>query len=404
MTDTDTTGQGRDRALADFQGSDKARAAAAALVDFLLDDIADFEAREGIRWGDHASEAQLRQVWKLSAERGFYSYLLPEELGGQGLSLADMLAVREAAILSGVSLAQHVMGDLSGPPRIGHMFKVASPHQVAHFLDPVCAADKAICFALTEADAGSDAGAIRTTAKRSGNGWKLNGTKRFISGGAYADLAIVLAVTDPEAGPRGISAFFVDLRAPGASRDSDYEVLTGRGDHADLTFEDVHVPPENLIGEEGRGFGLGMARINVNRLIHCSTIWGSARLALALSIERASGRRQFGKPIAAFQAIRHMLADMATETYAGRSMMYDAARRLEAGQDIRTQASICKLYAGEAGFRVADTAMQVHGGVGTLKGSPVEAIFRKLRMFRIVTGTSEIQRNTIAKGILPDGA
>lgn len=400
MAEINDAARARARALSGFQGSDKARDAAEALVDFLLTEIAPYEAAENIGWGEHASEEQLRHVWKLSAERGFYSYLLPEDLGGKGLSLPDMLAVREAAILSGVSLAAHVMGDLSGPPRIGHMFKIATPHQVSEFLDPVCAAEKAICFALTEAGAGSDAGAIRTRAERSGNGWRLNGAKRFISGGAYADLAIVLAVTDPFAGPRGISAFFVDLHAEGASRDADYEVLTGKGDHADLTFRDVEVPPENLIGEEGRGFGLGMARINVNRLIHCSTIWGSARLALALSVEWAGARKQFGKPIGAFQAIQHMLADMATQTYAGRSMMYDAAARLEAGQDIRTEASMCKLYAGETGFHVADTAMQVHGGVGTLKGNPVEAIFRRLRMFRIVTGTSEIQRNTIAKGIL----
>lgn len=143
----------RTRALSDFRGSDKALAAAEALVDFLLTDIAAFEAAEGVHWGEHASEAQLRRVWKMSAARGFYSYLLPEDLGGQGLSLPDMLAVREAAILSGVSLAQHVMGDLSGPPRVGHMFRIASPHQVQHFLEPVCAAEKAICFALTEAGA-----------------------------------------------------------------------------------------------------------------------------------------------------------------------------------------------------------------------------------------------------------
>ena len=390
----------RTRALSDFRGSAKALAAAEPLVDFLLTDIAAMEQAEGSGWGDHGSETLLRKIWKLSAERGFYNYLLPEKLGGQGLSLPDMLAVREAAIMTGVSMAPHVMGDLSGPPRIGHMFKVASPHQVETFLNPVCTADKAICFALTEQGAGSDATAIQTRAEKSGNGWVLNGVKWFISGGAYADLAIVLAVTDPDAGPRGISAFFVDLHAEGASKQTDYEVLTGKGDHANLHFDNVHIPPENLIGQEGAGFGLGMARINVNRLIHCSTIWGSARLALSLSLDRAGARKQFGKPIGAFQAIQHMLADMATEVYAGRSMMYDAATRLEAGQDIRTEASMCKLYAGEKGFNVADLAMQVHGGVGTLKGNPIEAIFRRLRMFRIVTGTSEIQRNTIAKGIL----
>ncbi|MEZ5729620.1 MAG: acyl-CoA dehydrogenase family protein [Burkholderiaceae bacterium] len=342
----------------------------------------------------------LRKVWKRSAQKGFYTYLLPEALGGAGLSLADICAVKEAAIMTGAILTPHVMGDLSGPPRIGHLFKVATPQQVEAVLRPVCAADKAICFALTEVDAGSDATAIRTRAEKSGDGWILNGAKRFISGGNYADVAIVMAVTDPEAGARGISAFFVDLHSDGACKRSDYEVLSGKSSHADLLFENVRVPPENLIGREGAGFALGMARINVNRLLHCATILGYARFALALSIERAGARRQFGRAIGQFQAIQHMLADMATEVYAGRAMMFDCARRLDAGEDIRTTAAMCKLYAAETGFRVADRAMQVHGGVGTLKGEPIEAIFRHLRMFRITTGTSEIQKNTIAKGLL----
>ena len=390
----------RQRALANFRGSPQALAAAESLIDFLLGDMAELEARHGLQWGDHANEVVLREIWKLSAARGFYSYLLPRELGGQGLSVSDMLAVREAAILSGSIMAPHVLGDLSGPPRIGHMFKIATPHQVATFLRPVCQADKAVCFALTEEGAGSDAAAIQTRATRTATGWSLSGTKRFISGGAYADLAIVMAVTDPDAGARGISAFFVDLHAPGVSKDSDYEVLTGKGDHANLIFDEVQLPAENLIGAEGKGLGLGMARINVNRLIHCSTIWGSAGLALQLSLERAGARRQFGRAIAQFQSIQHMLADMATSVFAGRAMMYETARQLDAGQDIRAQASMCKLFAGEKGFQVADLAMQIHGGVGMLKGNPVEAIFRRLRMFRIVTGTSEIQRNTIAKALL----
>lgn len=395
-----TTTQARARALADFQGSAHALSAAESLVDFLLGDIAALEEQHGLQWGEHAHEHVLREIWRLSAQRGFYSYLLPRELGGQGLSVSDMLAVREAAILSGAIMAPHVLGDLSGPPRIGHMFKISTPHQINTFLRPVCQAEQAVCFALTEEATGSDAGAIQTRATRTSQGWSLSGKKRFISGGAYADLAIVLAVTDPEAGARGISAFYVDLHAPAVSKDSDYEVLTGKGDHADLSFNDVQLPEENLIGAQGKGLGLGMARINVNRLIHCSTIWGSAGLALRLSQDRARTREQFGRPIGQFQAIQHLLANMATTVFAGRAMMYDTARRLDDGQDIRAQASMCKLFAGEQGFAVADSAVQIHGGVGLLKGSPVEAIFRRLRMFRIVTGTSEIQRNTIAKALL----
>ena len=390
----------RERAMSDFLGGEAARAAAEPLIDFLTGEIAAFEAENRIDWDSPVAHDTLREVWKMSAARGFYSYLLPTELGGQGLSVADICAVREAALMTGSVLAAHVLGDLSGPPRVGHLFKQASPHQVETFLRPIQTADLAVCFALTEAGAGSDAAAIQTRADKTADGYVLNGVKRFISGGSFADIAIVLAVTDPEAGAGGISAFFVDLHASGASKRKDYEVLSGKGAHADLVFENVHIPAENLIGREGTGFRLGMARISVNRLLHCSTMMGFARLALTLSVERAGARQQFGRPIGTFQAIQHMLADMATDLYAGRAMMFDAARRLDAGHDIRAEASMCKLFCAENGFRIADRAMQVHGGVGLLKGGPIEFIFRNLRTFRIVTGTSEIQKNTIAKALL----
>ena len=403
MPDTvqiDIREKNRLRAISDFRGGEAARAAAEPLIDFLLGDIAKFERENNLDWNTSVDHKTLRKVWKMSAERGFYSYLLPKELGGQGLSVADICAVREAALMTGSVMAAHVLGDLSGPPRVGHLFKQASPHQIDTFLKPIQTADLAVCFALTEAGAGSDAASIKTRAEKTENGYRLNGVKRFISGGSFADVAIVLAVTDPDARPRGISAFFVDLHSVGASKRTDYEVLSGKGAHADLVFEEVFVPGENLIGEEGTGFRLGMARISVNRLLHCSTMMGFARLALALSPERAGGRHQFGRPIGSFQAIQHMLAEMATDLYAGRAMMFDAARRLDEGHDIRAEASMCKLFCAENGFRIADKAMQVHGGVGLLKGGPIEFIFRNLRTFRIVTGTSEIQKNTIAKALL----
>lgn len=397
---TDPGQSARERALSDFRGAAAARTAVEPLIDFLTNDLATFEKDNGIDWDTSVPHEKLRAVWKMSAARGFYSYLLPKELGGQGLSVADICAVREAALMTGTVLAPHVLGDLSGPPRIGHLFKHANDDQVEAFLKPIQSAERAVCFALTEAGAGSDAASIKTKAEKREGGYVLNGVKRFISGGSFADFAIVLAVTDPDAKGRGISAFFVDLHSKGVSKRTDYEVLSGKGSHADLVFDDVHVPDANLIGEEGTGFRLGMARISVNRLLHCSTMMGYARLALTLSVERADGRQQFGRSIGSFQAIQHILADMATDLYAGRSMMFDAARRLDEGHDIRTEAAMCKLFCAENGFRIADRAMQVHGGVGLLKGGPIEYIFRNLRTFRIVTGTSEIQKNTIAKSLL----
>lgn len=391
------------RVPADFRGSPKAAAVLEKLLDFIHDEIIPMEQEAGLRWGDVVSKDLLQQVWKKSAEAGHYTLLLPEHLGGAGLCLRDVVAVKEAAILSGSILALHVQGEMSGPPRIGHLFKSASPDQITRFLEPVCRAEKAVCFALTEPDSGSDAASIQTSAVREGDHYVLNGYKRFISGSPYADFAIVMAVTDPGAGAKGISAFFVDLHSEGCELRADYDVLSAQKSHADLIFKDVKVPAANLIGEEGTGFYLGMARITLNRLLHCATMLGYAQLALNRSIEHATGRSQFGRPIGSFQAIQHMLADMATELYASRSMMFDAADRHDQGFDIRMESSMCKVNTAETAFSVVDRAMQVHGGKGLVQGELVEYLFRFIRMYRIVTGTSEIQRNTIAKALLKPG-
>lgn len=388
----------------DFRGTEKAAAILDRLMQFLNDEIRPMEEAHGLKWGDIAPHDMLKQVWKRSAEEGFYTLLLPESLGGAGLSMRDICALKESAIAHGPILTLHVLGELSGPPRIGHLYTVATEDQTRRYLDPVCRAEKAVSFALTEAEAGSDATAISTRAERQGDHFVLNGTKRYISGAPYSDFAVVMAVTDPDAGARGISAFFVDLDRPGCEVRSDYEVLSGQKSHADLHFTDVEVPADNLIGEEGRGFSLGMARITLNRLLHCATMMGYARLALNESIARATGREQFGQAIGGFQAIQHMLADMATDHYAAFSMMLDAADLHDKGQDIRAEASMCKLKSAETCFDIADKAVQVHGGAGLMKGGAPEYLFRFLRMYRIVTGTSEIQRNTIAKSLLRPGA
>ena len=228
----------------------------------------------------------------------------------------------------------------------------------------------------------------------------LSGAKRYISGAPYADIAILLAVTGPGRGAQGISAFFVELDAPGVRVESDYSVMSGGGAHGDILLDEVRVPVANRIGEEGQGFKLAMGRITLNRLLHCPTMLGLAGLALNLTVDYARTRKQFGQPIAMFQSINHMIADMATELHAARSMVYATAAVNDAGGDIRTQAPMCKLFVSETAFRIADRAVQIHGGAGLLRGNPVEWIFRATRMMRILTGTSEIQRNTIAKGVL----
>lgn len=375
-----------------------------AIDRYIQDELLPFEQQHSIGWEGQPAKALLQQVWQRSAELGFYGLMLPVEQGGAGFSAEQMCQVKAHVAGSGAVLAQHVLGELSGPPRIGYLFKVATSDQVERFLKPICEAQLAVCFALTEEQAGSDAAAIQARAVRvrdeQGEHYVLSGRKRFISGAPYADVAIVLAVTDPEAGARGISAFFVDMHAPGMKVVCDYIAMHGQASHADLEMHEIRVPAANLIGGEGQGFKLGIGRINFNRLLHCATMIGFADLALKLSVQRARERSQFGRPIGQFQAIAHMLASMATELQAARAMTLDAARRLDAGDPLRMEASMCKLFVSESAFRIADQAVQIHGGTGLVRGNPVEWLFRMLRMMRILTGTSEILRNTVAKELL----
>jgi alkylation response protein AidB-like acyl-CoA dehydrogenase len=372
----------------------------AAIDRYIQDELLPFEKAHGISWEGQPDKALLKQVWQRSAELGFYGLMLPVEQGGAGFSAEQMCRVKAFVAGSGAVLAQHVLGELSGPPRIGYLFKVATPDQIERFLKPICEAKLAVCFALTEEQAGSDAAAIQTRAVREGDHYVLSGRKRFISGAPYADVAIVLAVTDPSQGARGISAFFVDMHDAGMNVVCDYVAMHGQASHADLEMHELKVPAANMIGAEGQGFKLGIGRINFNRLLHCATMIGFADLALRLSVQRAQQRTQFGKPIGQFQAIAHMLANMATDLQAARAMTLDAARRLDAGDTLRMEASMCKLFVSEAAFRVADQAVQIHGGTGLVRGHPVEWLFRMLRMMRILTGTSEILRNTVAKELL----
>ncbi|RQO80601.1 acyl-CoA dehydrogenase family protein [Acidovorax sp. FJL06] len=376
----------------------------AAIGRYIQDELLPFEKAHGISWEGQPGKDLLQQVWQRSAALGFYGLMLPVEQGGAGFSAEQMCRVKTFVAGSGAVLAQHVLGELSGPPRVGYLFKVATPDQIERFLRPISDARMAVCFAMTEEQAGSDAAAIQARAVHGhdaqGEHYLLTGHKRFISGAPYADVAIVLAVTDPAAGARGISAFFVDMHDPGMQVVCDYVAMHGQASHADLHMQDLRVPAANRIGAEGEGFKLGIGRINFNRLLHCATIIGFAELALRLSVQRANQRTQFGKPIGQFQAIAHMLANMATELQAARAMTLDAARQLDAGAPLRMEASMCKLFVSEAAFRIADQAVQIHGGTGLIRGNPVEWLFRMLRMMRILTGTSEILRNTVAKELL----
>lgn len=387
-----------------FEGSERAADIARRVQDFLNGELAELARTHDIGQEKTPSRELLQQVWKRSHALGFYGMTLPEKLGGLGLSVLDHALVKEAIYATGSPFAPHVFGELSGPPRVGALARFATPLQMQQFILPVARADKAICFALTEANAGSDAGALETRAVQDGDDWVLTGRKRFISGSPFADCAVLMASTATDPAQREISAFFVDLNAPGVRREFGYKTMAGQTSTGDIILEGVRVPAAHLIGERGRGLALALGRITVNRLLHCPAMVGLAQVALRDARDYALTRQQFGRAIGQFQAIQHMLADMATELAAARALMIHTARLLDAGFDGRAESSMAKLFCSETAFRVVDRAVQIHGGEGIVQGRRVEFLFRVLRMYRVLTGTSEIQRNTIAKELLAPAA
>ncbi len=372
----------------------------ASIQRYISDELLPLERELGLGSEDGWPRDVLRGVWRRSSELGLYAACLPVELGGKGLNIAEQCALKADLAASGAVLAPHVLGDLGGPPRVGNMLKYATPDQLAHYFQPVIRGEKSTCFALTEPHSGSDAQSISTTAVVDGDALVINGRKHYISGAPFADFAIVMCVTDATVSPPAITAVLIDLDLQGVKVSTEYVPMSGQHIDADIEFVNVRVPRANIFGGEGNGFKLGMSRINVNRLLHCPTMLGLATKAYASSLEYAGKRRQFGGPIARFQAIQHMLADMAAALWACESMIAQTAALADSGADLRVKAAACKLFISERCFEVADKAVQIHGNVGVTRGHPVEQAFRKLRMFRIFTGTSEIQRNTIARAIL----
>jgi alkylation response protein AidB-like acyl-CoA dehydrogenase len=397
--DASTTPE-RATARTPFEGSQAAREFIDRLDDYIRGELHPLAAGHGLSHEKGAERPLLDQVWKRSRELGFYGMTLPKPLGGAGFSLVDHVLIKEFIYASGSPLAPHVLGELSGPPRVGALARQATPDQMERFILPVARAEKAICFAITEPEAGSDAGAVQTKAVRDGDHWVLNGTKRFISGAPICDMAVVIASTSEDPAVRETTAFFVERDRAGFRVEAGYKTMAGQSHTGNIVLEDCRIPAGNLIGERGRGLALALGRITVNRQLHPPAMLGLARLALDDTIAHASRRRQFGQPIAGFQAVQHLVADMATELAAARALMLSVARTLDAGGEARAEASMAKLFCSETAFRIADRAVQVHGGEGIVQGSRVEFLFRLLRMYRVLTGTSEIQRNTIARELL----
>jgi butyryl-CoA dehydrogenase len=281
------------------------------------------------------------------------------------------------------------------------IMRFGSAAQKEKYLPSLAAGEKLGCYALTEPGAGSDAGSIQTRARFEGDHYILNGNKIFVTNGSRADLAVVYAVTDPAKGKRGISAFLVENNTPGfiVGRLEDKLGLRS-SDTANIVFDDCRVGRENLLGEEGDGFRIALATLDGGRIGIAAQALGIAQGCLEESLAHAKERRQFGQPIANFQAIQWMLADMAVEIDAARLMTYRAAWLAEQGRTMTQESAMAKLLASEAANRIAYKALQIFGGYGYTKEFSVERYFRDARITTLYEGTSEIQRLVIARSLL----
>ena len=332
---------------------------------------------------------------------GLFGLSIPEAYGGLGLTMEEEVAI--AFELGRTSPAfRSLLGTNNGIGSQGLVFD-GTPEQKARYLPRLASGELIASFALTEPGSGSDAASLSTAARRDGDHYVLNGTKRYITNAPEAGIFTVMARTDPaDKGAHGISAFIVERETAGLSLGRLDRKMGQRGAHTcDVIFEDCRIPASNLIGgREGAGFATAMKVLDKGRLHIAAVCVAAAERMLADALAYALERRQFGEPIAHFQLIQAMLADSRAEIYAARTMVIDAARRRDEGLDVATEAACAKLFASEMCGRVADRAVQIHGGAGYVSDYAIERFFRDVRLFRIYEGTSEIQRLVIARNMI----
>jgi alkylation response protein AidB-like acyl-CoA dehydrogenase len=336
------------------------------------------------------------------AALGCFGIAVPARWGGAGLDyVALALAIEEIAAGCG---ATSTIISVNNCPVCSILLAFASDAQKTQWLVPLARGEMLGAFCLTEPHVGSDASALRTTARRDGDHWVLDGVKQFITSGRNADVAIVMAVTDKAAGKRGISAFLVPTGTPGY-RVARIEDKSGQraSDTAQIVFESCRVPAANLIGEEGQGYKIALSGLEGGRIGICAQSIGMARAAFDAALRYAREREAFGTPIFNHQAVQFRLADMATQIEVGRQMMLHAATLKDAGQPCLKEAAMAKLFGSEMAERVCSDAIQIHGGYGYLADFPVERIWRDVRVAQIYEGTSDIQRILIGRALAAGG-
>jgi butyryl-CoA dehydrogenase len=361
-------------------------------------DIADREIAPLAAKVDELAMFPTETVAKLG-ELGFMGIMVPPEYGGAGAdAVSYVVALEEVSrACASTGIIMSVNNSLYCDP----LLRYGTEEQKHRFLAPVASGRSQGCFALSEPNAGSDAANQQTRARRDGGAYVLNGTKNFTTNGLEADFAIVFAQVDPALGHKGIVAFVVERGAPGFSVSKVEKKLGIKGSSCcQLLLEDVRVPAENRLGAEGEGFRVALTTLDGGRIGVATQAVGIARAACEASVEYAQQRQQFGQPIAKFQAIQFMLADMATEIAAARLLTLRAAALKDRGAPYSREAAMAKLYASETAMRVTTKGIQVHGGYGYLKDFPVERFFRDAKITEIYEGTSEVQRLIIARSLL----
>ena len=333
------------------------------------------------------------------AKAGFFGIKVPKQYGGQGGDARSYVIVMdEIARVSGVaSIYVSSPNSLSGGP----FLLSGNAEQKEKYLRPVVTGEKKVCFALTEPGAGSDAGGMQTTAVKDGDYYVLNGRKTFITMAPLADWAVVYAKTDMSMGTKGISAFIVDMKQEGVSCGKPEKKMGVVGcATSDIILENVRVHKDNLLGQEGKGFINAMKTLDTGRMGVAAQSIGVAQGCLDEAIKYAKERKQFGRPIAKFQAIAFMLAEMATKLEAAKNLVYKTAWLIDNGQDASMAASMAKFYASEVCNEIAAKTVQIHGGYGFIKDYKIERMFRDCRVFTIYEGTSQVQQMVISGKLL----
>ena len=361
--------------------------------------FAEDEIRPHVMTYDETQEFPHALVKKAAAQ-GYYGVLFPEQLGGAGLGYVEyVIVVEELSRVDGsigISVAAH------NSLCTNHVFACGNDAQRNAYLPKLTSGEWIGAWSLTEPTAGSDAGGTKTKASPvPGGGWVLNGSKTFTTHGSVGDLTIVFAVTDPGLEKKGISAFAIEKGTPGFRAGKKENKMGLRAsDTAEVIMEDCVVPAQAMVGARGEGFVDAMKILDGGRISIAALALGMARGAYEAALAYSKQRQQFGKPISEFQAVQHMLAEMATRLDAAQLLVYRAAWMKDQGQKTTLESSMAKLYASEIGVYVADRALQIFGGYGYVKDFPVEKFYRDMKLCTIGEGTSEIQRLVIARELL----